>query len=82
MARPILDIHCIMEPGCKYPVAVKLLMDDKTVQTYNLGCKHELQFQKVMDSVNISIGYQYEPEPNRRNRKRKIRIHRWHDEPG
>ena len=72
MAKPILDIHCIMDPGCKYPVAVRLLMDDKTVQTYNLECKHELQFQKVMDSVNISIGYQFIDRPRRKNR-----IHRW-----
>ena len=73
MAKPILDIHCIMEPGCKYPVAVRLLMDDNTVQTYGLECKHELQFQKVMDSVNISIGYQFQGSP----RRRKNRIHRW-----
>ena len=78
MARPILDVHCIMEPGCEYPVAVRLLMDDNTVQTYDLNCKHELQFQKVMDSVHISIGYQYEPKRNRR----KNRIHRWHDRHG
>ena len=74
MARPILDVHCIMEPGCEYPVAVRLLMDDNTVQTYDLNCKHELQFQKVMDSVKISIGYQFKDRPRRRNR-----IHRWHD---
>ena len=72
MAKPILNVHCIMEPGCEYPVAVRLLMDDKTVQTYNLDCRHELQFQKVMESVNISIGYQYDPHP----RRRKNRIHR------
>lgn len=74
MAKPILDIHCIMEPGCEYPVAVRLLMDDKTVQTYSLDCKSELQFQKVMDSVHVSIGYEFNTKPRRKNR-----IHRWHD---
>ena len=75
MARPILDIHCIMEPGCEYPVAVRLLMDDRTVQTYNLDCKSQLQFQKVMDSVHISIGYQFKDRPRRRNRIH--RCERW-----
>lgn len=70
MARPLLDIHCINEPYCDYPVAVKIAMDDGTVQTYTLDNKMDMQFQKVMDSLNkMTVGYQCRP------RRRKNRIH-------
>lgn len=78
MAKPILDVCCIMEPGCEYPVAVRLWMDDNTAQTYNLDCKDELRFQKVIDSVNVSVGYTFKCIPKRV----KNRIHRRHDEHG
>ena len=71
VARPLLDINCITEPSCDYPVAVKILMDDGTVQTYALENKMDLQFQKVMQCLDrIKIGYQYKPK------KRRNRIHR------
>ena len=68
MARPILDIHCITEDSCEYPVAVRLLMDDHTVQTYVLENRVEPKFQKLKESIEISIGYQYSPKPRRKNR--------------
>ena len=71
MAKPILDVFCIEEDGCKYPVAVRLLMDDHTVQTYTLLNRVEPQFTKLKESIEISIGYQYTPK-----HKRKNRIHR------
>lgn len=71
MAKPLLDINCITEPSCDYPVAVKILMDDGTVQTYALENKMDIQFQKVMQCLNkMTVGYQYRP------RRRKNRIHR------
>lgn len=70
MARPLLKIHCIEKEGCDYPVAVKIAMDDGTVQTYALENKVDLMFEKVMKSVEkVTIGYQYKP-------KRKSRLHR------
>ena len=82
MAKPILDVHCITAPGCEYPVAVRLLMDDKTVQTYILENSMSPNCQRAKsafeESIEISIGYQYDPHP----RRRKNRIHRWHDEHG
>ena len=73
MPRPILNIHCITARGCDYPVAVRLLMDDSTVQTYVLENSMSPKCQKARcafeESVEISIGYQYKP-------KRKNRIHR------
>ena len=39
MAKPLLEIHCVREPYCEYPVAVKVTMDDGTVQTYELKNK-------------------------------------------
>ena len=70
MAKPLLDINCITEPSCDYPVAVRILMDDGTVQTYGLENKMEMQFAKVMNSLEkLTVGYQYKPT-------RKNRIHR------
>lgn len=73
MAKPILDIHCITVPGCKYPVAVKILMDDNTAQLYTLDSAMSPKVIKAKadfeHSLEISIGYQYRP-------KRKDRIHR------
>lgn len=68
MARPLLDIFCITEEGCEYPVAVKITMDDGSIQTYNLENKHDYLFDKVMESVTkVTVGYQYK-RPKRRNR--------------
>jgi len=69
MARPLLDIHCVTDEYCDYPVAVKIAMDDGTIQTYTLDCKSDLQFQKVMDSLEkLTVGYQY--KGRRKNRIR------------
>ena len=69
MAKPLLDIHCIRQEGCEYPVAVRITMDDGTIQTYGLENKHNYMFEKVITSVrkSVEIGYQYKP-PKRRNR--------------
>lgn len=70
MAKPLLDINCITEPSCDYPVAVRILMDDGTVQTYGLENKMEMQFAKVMNSLEkLTVGYQYRPKKRRRSRK-------------
>lgn len=73
MARPILNINCIDKPGCDYPAAVRLLMDDNTVQTYVLKADVSPHVVKTREnfeeSIQISIGYQYRP-------KRKDRTHR------
>lgn len=70
MAKPLLDIVCIEEPHCDYPIAVKLTMDDGTVQTYTLDNKQDIMFQKVMDSLSkMKVGYQYQPEKRRRHRR-------------
>ena len=77
MARPLVDLFCIEMEGCKYPVAVRILMDDSTVQTYTLDSSVSPVVQKASDilkhSINISIGYQHMPM-----RKRRNRIHRSH----
>ena len=71
MARPLLKVHCIEKDYCEYPVAVKIAMDDGTVQTYTLDCKADYQFDKVMKSLEkLTVGYQYKPET------RKRRLHR------
>ena len=72
MAKPLLDLFCITEEGCDYPVAIRVLMDDHTVQTYNLANKSDVLFKKVITSVrkSVEIGYQYKPP------KRRSRIHR------
>ena len=73
LARPLLDIHCINRNGCKYPVAVKIAMDDGSVQTYSLDSMPSPNVIKATEileqSIEISIGYQYRP-------KRRNRIHR------
>lgn len=73
MARPLLKIHSITEPYCDYPVALKIAMDDGTVQTYTLENKMDYKFDKLMDSVrkSVEIGYQYKPK-----HEKKRRIHR------
>ena len=74
MAKPLLDIHCIHEPYCEYPVAVRITMDDGTVQTYNLEHRTDYMFQKVMESLDrMTVGYQHKEEPPKRRRNR---IHR------
>lgn len=70
MAKPLLDIHCIEEEFCEYPVALKVAMDDGTIQTYALENKYDYKFEKVMESLGkVAVGYQYKP-------KRKRRLHR------
>ena len=79
MAKPLLDINCITEDSCKYPVAVNIAMDDGTIQTYNLQYDIHPNFAEAMDALErmfdcITItGYQYKPKDKRR---RKNRIHR------
>lgn len=76
MARPLVDLFCIEREGCKYPIAVRILMDDNTVQTYTLDSRVSPVVQKASDilkhSIDISIGYQHMPM----KRKRRNRIHR------
>ena len=57
MAKPLLDIHCINEPFCEYPVAIRVTMDDGTVQTYDLRNKMEYKFgcYSEDDSSVVSI---------------------------
>lgn len=75
MARPLLNIVCITEPGCKYPVGVRILMDNGKEKTYWLGQEQTPFFTRSKEifeeSLDISIGYQY-TKPKRRNR-----IHRF-----
>ena len=79
MAKPLLHIHCVNEPFCEYPTAVKVAMDDGSVQTYVLENKMQFMFEQVMKSLDrMEVGYQYEPKHSRR----KNRIHRWNDEHG
>ena len=60
MAKPLLEIHCVREPYCEYPVAVKVTMDDGTVQTYELKNKMEYKFGEVMKALaRMETGYQY-----------------------
>ena len=68
MAKPLLNIHCKTEPECEYPTDAWLAMDDGTVQKYVLVSRPDLKFQKVWDSLQISIGYQYMEKPRRKNR--------------
>lgn len=72
MAKPLLNIHCITEPYCEYPVAVKLVMDDGSVQEYELKNKTTFQFNNIMKCLNrMKVGYQYNYPT-----KRRSRIHR------
>lgn len=79
MAKPLLDVKCVVEDSCKYPVALKVPMDDWTVQTYNLYCDQHPNFIEAMDALErmfdcfSTTGYQYNPQKPRR---RKNRIHR------
>ena len=71
VAKPLLDIVCITEPYCDYPVAVRLTMDDGSVQTYALENKTDYMFQKVMDSVRqMKVGY-----PPQRKRRYRVGKH-------
>ena len=79
LAKPLLDIVCITEESCKYPVALKVNMDDGSVQTYDLHCDVNPNFQDAMDALDrmfdciTIVGYQHKPEEKNR---RKNRIHR------
>ena len=60
MAKPLLDIHCVEEPYCQYPVAIKVAMDDGTIQVYELKNKMEYKFGNVMKAIaRMETGYQY-----------------------
>ena len=79
MAKPLLDIVCVTEDSCKYPVALKVNMDDGSVQTYALECNEHPNFieamnalERMFDCITVT-GYQYVPKDQRR---RKNRIHR------
>ena len=74
MAKPLLKIHVSeTEEFCDYPTAVKIPMDDGTVQTYVLENKTSYQFNKVMKCLNrMKVVYQY-----RYPRKRRCRTDRW-----
>ena len=79
MAKPLLDIKCITEESCKYPVAVRIAMDDGTVQTYDLKCEMHPNFSEAMDALDRMFdcihvtGYKYVPKDQRR---RKNSTHR------
>lgn len=70
MAKPLLDIHCVTKTGCDYPVAVRIAMDDGTVQTYALE-QPEPHFEEAMDALGRMfdcfrvVGYKYEPKKDR-----------------
>lgn len=73
MAKPLLDIHCINEPFCEYPVAIRVTMDDGTVQTYDLRNKMEYKFGEIMMAMDrMKVGYQYNGKHGKqKNRGRK-----------
>ena len=72
MARPLLDIVCIEEEYCDYPVAVRITMDDGTVQTYGLENKYDYMFDKVLNNLeNIKVGYKYQPQKRRRRSRQQ-----------
>ena len=74
LAKPLLNIHCIREEGCEYPVAIKVTMDDGTVQTYGLENRTDYLFDKVMESVTkVTVGYRYKP-PKRKNRIHRVQL--------
>ena len=79
MASPLLNVHCITEPSCKYPVALRVTMDDGTVQTYNLESKTEFSFNRFMQETQESldrlfacftVGYKYKPPERKKYRNR------------
>lgn len=71
MAKPLLKLHCVKEPYCDYPVAIKVAMDDGTVQTYELRNRTEYQFNHVMNCLKtMTVGYQY-GRHEKKNRGRK-----------
>jgi hypothetical protein len=74
MAKPLLDIHCVNEPYCQYPVSVKIAMDDGTVQTYELKNKMEYKFGEVIKCMaRMETGYQYKGKHEKsRTHKRKL----------
>ena len=72
MAKPLLDIHCIDEPTCKYPVAMRVPMTDGTIQTYVLQNRMHFQFQYILEQLNdFTEGYKY--RPRRRNRDHRCK---------
>ena len=76
MAKQLIDVHCIREDYCEYPVAVRILMDDGTVQTYGLENKMEYKFNNLMKAVrkSVEIGYQYKRPTKRRSRTHRSQL--------
>ena len=71
LAKPLLKLHCVKEQYCEYPVAIKVAMDDGTVQTYELRNRTEYQFNHVMNCLKtMKVGYQYSGK-HEKNRGRK-----------
>ena len=70
MCKPLLDIHCIEKPYCKYPVAIRVTMMDGTVQTYNLETKTEYRFLDRL-RMNLTQGY---PQKKRRCRPHRSQL--------
>ena len=69
MAKPLVNVVCIEEDYCDYPIAVRIPMDDGTVRTYTWEDKHDYMFQKVMDSVRqMHVGYRPPEQRKRRYR--------------
>ena len=69
--KPLLDIHCITEPYCQYPVAVRITMEDGSIQTYELKNKMEYKCGQVMTALaKMEVGYEY------RGRHEKSRVHK------
>ena len=72
MAATLLDIKCIYEPYCDYPVALKVTMMNGTVQVYELKNKTEYQFDKVFEALEkLTVGYQYHEPIGKHERKIK-----------
>lgn len=72
MIKPLLDIKCIYEPYCDYPVALKITMMNGTVQVYELKNKTEYQFDKVFEALEkLTVGYQYHEPIGKHERKIK-----------
>ena len=77
MARPLLDVVCVTEDSCEYPVALKVNKDDGTVQTNTLQFNIHPNFKEAMDALDRMFdcfeitGYQYKETNRRKNRTRR-----------
>lgn len=77
MAKPLLDVVCITEESCEYPTALRVNMDDGTVQTYVLQYDTHPNFKEAIDALNRMfesveiVGYRYKEPKKRRNRSHR-----------